>query len=73
MKPLVTVSLRYRYRNKQERGHDIVVRKGFSAVKVTVQDIRRPASPVVCFTYVEDGPYRTMVSLFKMYLILYEH
>lgn len=61
------ITFRYLYVNKKESGHDVVVLKHSSAVKVTVKDIARPSKPVVCFTYIELNPHKIMVSLFKTY------
>ncbi|XP_013908513.1 PREDICTED: vitellogenin-A2-like [Thamnophis sirtalis] len=63
MKPYATVTFRYRYTDKREAGHDLVVFKGTSALKVTVKDITRPANPVVCFTFYEVNPHKTTLNL----------
>lgn len=61
------ITFRYLYVNKKESGHDVLVLKGDSALKVTVKDIARPSKPVACFTYIEQNPHKIMVSLFKTY------
>ncbi|ETE65692.1 hypothetical protein L345_08534, partial [Ophiophagus hannah] len=63
MRLYATVDFRYEYLGKQPRGHKLVVLKSSSAVKVTVKDITRPANPIVCFTYVELHPHKTVAIL----------
>ncbi|KAL7984957.1 hypothetical protein Chor_003527 [Crotalus horridus] len=57
------ITFRYLYVNKKESGHDVVVLKHSSAVKVTVKDIARPTKPMVCFTYIELNPHKIMATL----------